>query len=141
MGGWKLNKYDDNGQCLYIDDAHNIKILYQYSEDKRPNKNELLDDYYKNEKTYTIMQWKKEDIQGTINKKWNQKGFFICKKNKDGIYYKICFGKPICFKYWMEELLKGNIFYDGYSTMNGRWRGCFRAYNTWWNHHITDEYQ
>ncbi len=140
IGGWKLNKYDNDGQCLKVDDNKNIQVMYLYKNDKRPNKNELIDNYYKNDKPHIIIEWLKKDLQDTIDKKWNQAGFFICKKNKNNIYYKICFGNPINFKYWIEQLEKENIYYDGYSKVDGRWRGCFRASNSWWYSHITEEY-
>jgi len=30
IGGWKLNKYDNDGQCLKVDDNKNIQVMYLY---------------------------------------------------------------------------------------------------------------
>ena len=34
---------------------------------------------------------------------------------------------------WIEDVKKGKIYYDGYSKCIGRWRGCFRANNIYWD--------
>ena len=140
IGGWNLNEYDKDGQCLYVDDNKNIKVLYQYKYDKRPNKNELIDNYYKNDEIHIIMEWVNKDIQEIFNNKWNQGGFFVCKKDKKNIYNKICFGKPESFEYWLEHIKQKNICFEGYSNLDGKWRGCFRASNKWFYSHITEEY-
>ena len=40
-----------------------------------------------------------------IDNKFNQKGFFICKKIGN-TYEQICFGKPFTFKYFIESIKK-----------------------------------
>ena len=141
IGGWKLDEYDIDGQCLKIDDNNNINVIYNYHYDKRSDKKERVPEYYKNEKDNIIATWSKKDLEKCINNKWNQEGFFICQKDKiTGIYNKICFGNPITFEYWIDQVKKKQIIYDGYSTIFGRWRGVFRASNSWWNQHITEEY-
>ena len=137
IGGWKINRYDNNGQILVIDKDNNIQVIYDYKQDKRENKEEIVDEFYKSENKILI-QWNVEDIKKTIDNKFNIKGFFICKKgskkdNKDNTYSKICFGKPFSFEQWIEDVKKGQIYYDGYSKCFGRWRGCFRANNIYWN--------
>jgi len=85
---------------------------------------------------HIILEWCAIDLKKTIDTKFNNKGFFICKKdktNENAKYNTICFGKPFTFEQWIEDVKKGNIYYDGYSKCNGRWRGCFRASNTYWN--------
>ena len=137
LGGWKINKYDNNGQILVIDKDNNIQVIYDYKQDKRENKEEIIDEFYKLEPNI-IIQWNIEDITKTINNKFNVNGFFICKKgnNKDNAYNtynKICFGNPFSFEQWIEDVKKGKIYYDGYSKCIGRWRGCFRANNIYWD--------
>lgn len=133
LGGWKINKYDNNGQILVVDKDNNIQIIYNYIEDKRKNKSEIIDNFYKLEKQI-ILQWNMEDIKKCIDNKFNVKGFFICKKNNaSASYNKICFGKAFSFEQWINDVKLGKIYYDGYSKCNGRWRGCFRANNTYWN--------
>ena len=142
LGGWKINKYDNNGQILVIDKDNNIQIIYDYNQDKRINKSEIVNEFYKLEGK-VILQWNMIDIKKCIDNKFNVKGFFICKKdnkyNKDNIYNKICFGKPFSFEQWIEDVKKGKIYYDGYSKYNGRWRGCFRANNIYWDSLLIQE--
>jgi len=133
LGGWKINKYDNNGQILVIDKDNNIQIIYDYKQDKRENKEEIIDAFYKLEPKI-IIQWNIEDIKKCIDNKFNCNGFFICKKNnKNNTYNKICFGKAFTFEQWINDVKKGKIYYDGYSKCFGRWRGCFRANNIYWN--------
>ena len=54
---------------------------------------------------------------------------------------KICFGKPISFDMWIRGVKDGIIYYDGYSTINGRWRGVFRAKNDYWHSLINEVYE
>lgn len=140
IGGWKLDKWDNDGQILQVDEKNNIIILYNYSHDKRENKNELVSQYYKNDKSHKIICWDKIDMERCINNKWNHNGFFICKKNKSGIYDKICFGNKFGFDYFIEQVKKKNIEFDGYSKLGGRWRGVFRSSSKWFYTHIIEEY-
>jgi hypothetical protein len=128
-----LDKFDEDGQCLQVDDSNNINILYNYNEDKRIDKSTRVSKFYHNEKNHIIGTWKVETLKKTIEDKFNKNGFFICKKNKYGVYNTIHFGNPINFNYWIECFKKKNIYYDGYSKLKGRWRGVFRAKIQWWN--------
>jgi len=140
IGGWKLNKWDNDGQCLKLDCEYNILIVYNYMKDKRIDKKTRVDEYYKNTKDHVIGIWKSHTLKECIERKFNQNGFYICSKNKLGEYDKICFGQKITFDYWIQEFKRGNIYYDGYSSLNGRWRGMFRASKKWWRQIITAEY-
>lgn len=135
IGGWKTNKYDVDGQKMIVTDDNSLEVVYNYNHDKRVYKDECLDEYYKNGEDHIICKWRKKTLEIFINRKFNQKGFFICKKDK------ICFGQPISFDMWIQGVKDGVIYYDGYSSINGRWRGCFRAKNTYWHSLIIEEYQ
>ena len=138
IGGWKLNKWID-GQCMIVD-KNDINVIYNYTRDNRQDKEIRVSNYYKDCKNHIICVWKKETLEKCINNKFNVKGFYIIKKNNEGEYNKICFGKKIDFEYWISEFVKKNIYYDGYSKLDGRWRGTFRASGKWWNNLITEEY-
>tara|TARA_Y100000389_G_scaffold191807_1_gene218544 strand:+ start:326 stop:1105 length:780 start_codon:yes stop_codon:yes gene_type:complete len=140
IGGWKVDIFDKDGQTMWIDNYNNICILYNFTEDKRDNKNILVSEFYKNNKNHIIIIWESNDLKVGINNKWNQRGFFICKKNEKNEYSKILFGKPISFNEWIIEVKNKNIYYDGYSSYGGRWRGVFRASNKWFERYITEEY-
>lgn len=51
-------------------------------------------------------------MENHINSKFNQNGFFICKKNKNMIYDKICFGPPITYDLFIEKIKSSDIFFD-----------------------------
>jgi hypothetical protein len=131
IGGWNLDTFDNYGQCLKVDQKNNINIIYNYEYDKRPNKINLVSEYYHDMNDHIIGTWKSETLKKTIEDKFNQNGFFICKK-KNGIYESISFGKPITFTNWIKSFKEKKIYYDGYSLLNGRWRGTFRAQKSWW---------
>jgi hypothetical protein len=134
IGGWKVDIWDIDGQRLSVCGDNSIIVEYNYEYDTRAYKDECLDNYYKDNKDHIILKWEKNILETCINRKFNQNGFFICKK------YKICFGKPITFDMWIQGVKDGIIYYDGYSSIDGRWRGCFRAKNNYWHSLITEEY-
>jgi len=139
MGGWSFLKsqseYNHGGQGLRTDDNNNLYVIYNYAHDKRENKDELD----LNKTPHPIMRWNTASLKNAIEKKFNEKGFFKCIKQNNA-YVKICFGKPITFATWIDELKKGIIYHDGYSKPKGRWRHVFRAKNTFWDSLITEVY-
>ena len=134
IGGWKVNKWDIDGQMLSVCEDNSITVVYNYEKDTRKYKSDCLEDFYKDGKDHIILKWEKKTLEIFINRKFNQNGFFICKRDK------ICFGNPISFDMWVQGVKEGIIYYDGYSELNGRWRGCFRAKNDFWHSLITEEY-
>jgi len=135
IGGWNINKYDVDGQKMIVTDDNGLEVIYNYNHDTREYKDKCLDDYYKNGEDHIICKWEKKTLEEFINRKFNQKGFFICNKEK------ICFGKQISFEMWIQGVKDGIIYYDGYSKINGRWRGGFRAKNDYWHSLIIEEYE
>ena len=136
----KYNKWNECGQILQIDDNNNIMAMYSYDKDKRNNKN----DTYKN-KHICIAIWHHKKIKKHVEDKFNQKGFFVCKKNKDNIYDKICFGSPIDYSIFIENIKSGNIFFDSglYNDdikPNTRMYSHWRAHKNFWNNLIIEEY-
>ena len=137
IGGWSVDKYNNIGQKMVIDDKNNVHIIYDYNYDTRDRA--YKDNLKLNEKPHTIMQWYSSSLNNAIENKFNKKGFFKCKKENNQ-FVKICFGKPITFEIWINELKKGIIYHDGYSKVNGRGRHVFRASNKFWDSLITEEY-
>jgi len=136
IGGWKLDEFDINGQCLKIDSENNIHVIYNPAKDRRAGI--LVPEYYQKEENHVIGTWPKAELQPTIDNKFNQKGFYVLKKT-NGEYDKICFGQPMSFDLWIEHFKKKNIYYDGYSGLK-KWRGAFRAPKKFWDSFIIDEY-
>jgi hypothetical protein len=135
----KYNQWNDCGQKLIVDDKDNISIIYSYDKDKRETKEILCN--YTDKKIITIAIWKKNKMRKHVNSKYNQKGFFICKTDKDGIYNKICFGCPITFEIFIKNIKDGIIYFDsGMYDGNSRLYSQWRASSKFWNKLIIEEY-
>jgi hypothetical protein len=80
-----------------------------------------------------------------VNNKFNQKGFFICKKNKNEIYDKICFGQPINFDLFIDKIKSGDIFFDSgmfhdVKKPNSRLYSHWRANKKFWDNLLIEEF-
>lgn len=140
VGGWDLDSVDYNGQYLEVDTDNNINVKYNYMKDQRSDKDTMVSNFYKNEENHMIAQWNAVDLKKAIEQKFNKHGFYICSKDKNGLYNEISFGPPISFDTWINSFKLKKIYYDGYSSLTGRWRGTFRASKTWWNMLVNDKY-
>ena len=74
------NNWNSNGQIMIIDDNNNIIIYYSFSKDTRTIKHDFP--IFLHNDFITIALWKSEKMKQHIDNKFNQKGFFICKKIK-----------------------------------------------------------
>lgn len=138
----KYGNWNTNGQTLKIDDDNNILALYSYKKDCR--KIEKLKKL-ENIGEICIAIWSENKMKEHINKKYNQNGFFICKKDKNGLYNKICFGSQINFELFIKKIKSGDIYLDSgmyYDTLkpNNRIYSQWRAGKTFWNSLIIEEY-
>ena len=62
--------------------------------------------------------------------------------NSSGVYYKICFGKPMDYDAWLELVAEGTVFFDsGMYEGNVRPYSQWRANNDFWNSLIYEEYE
>jgi hypothetical protein len=135
----KYGEWNDFGQLIEFDEKNNLCIYYDRQYDKR-------DDTYRYKPTYEnkimIAYWSYEKLEKHINKKFNKKGFFICKKgNEADTYNTICFGGPFTIDYFIEHLKNKNIIFDSGMYMgNTRNYSVFRSSCEFWNKLITDEY-
>lgn len=129
----KINTYNDFGQILEVKNDNSINAIYSFSHDKRPSKATLIPREYQIE--YLILaEWSAEDLKDFVENKFNQGGWFVCKKDKKGSYCEICFGKPLSFLEWIKLVKLGTVFfdsgmYDGNSRMYSQWR----ANNAYWD--------
>lgn len=121
------NKYNNNGQILLVEN-NDIVIYYSHLDDTRDNK-DTLPEFLKTNEKILIAIWLENKMTLHINNKFNQKGFFICKKI-DNKYEKICFGKPFNFEYFIECIKNKKIIFDsGMYDGNNRNYSHFRGYN------------
>jgi hypothetical protein len=137
----KYGKWNDCGQTLKIDKDKNIIALYSYEKDKRKqNQNEKLKG-----KEICIAVWSNKKMEKHVNSKFNQKGFFICKKNKNMVYDKICFGPLITYELFIEKIKSGDIFFDSgmyfdSDKPNERLYSQWRASQNFWNNLLIEEF-
>jgi len=133
------NIYNNCGQILIINDNNDICIYYSYSKDKREIKNNFPD--YLKKDNILIVIWKNKKMEDHINNKFNNKGFFIIKKENNK-FNKICFGKPFNYKSFIDGIKKKLIIFDsGMTNGNNRNYSQFRSTNNkFWNELLEDEY-
>ena len=133
----KYNEWNYNGQILLITDNKDIVIYYSFTKDKRPRKIDFPNFLRKDD--VLIAVWKREKMEPHINKKFNVKGFFMCKKI-DEKFEKICFGKAFDFEYFISSIKNKTIIFDsGMTDGNTRNYSHFRGTN-FWNNLIIEEY-
>jgi hypothetical protein len=113
------------GQKLVIDNNGNILIIYNFSQDSRPNKNSIVPINMQREQLILAI-WEKVSIKTKLEKKFNQRGWFTCTKNQDGYYENIHFGKPMNFNTWIELFERRIVFFD-----SGMYKGNIRPYSMW----------
>ena len=135
----KFGKINDCGQIIYFSKNNDLCILYYYSSDKRDNKKDLPDMIKKNK--LLIAVWTMEKLKKSVENKFNKEGYFICKKNINGVYDKICFGPKIDFNFFVDKMKSGEIILDsGMYDGNTRNYSNFRSNNKLWLDNIIDEY-
>lgn len=136
----KLNVYNESGQIMKVDNVGNIFALYYFSHDKRPDKQNIVPVAIQIE-GFIVAKWSAEKMKINVEKKFNDKGWFKCYKNTDGLYDKIVFGPPINFDIWIEGVRSGVIFFDsGMYAGNDRPYSQWRANNQYWDSLITERY-
>ena len=133
------NTYNHAGQRMAFLDNDDLVIEYSYINDSREDK--LIPLELKTNEPSIIAIWKKEKLEKHINNKFGVNGFYICKKDKDGCYDKICFGDTINFKYFQEQIKKNIVYLDsGMYETNIRNYSQFRADRSVWHDLITEEF-
>lgn len=147
----KIGKYNDYGQILIVDTNNDIVAMYSYSHDKRSDKMSIVHKDLQLE-NLELARWYSHDLP-IINKrspksikqkfedKFSQNGWFTCKKDTDGKYCKICFGEPMNFYDWLDQIKQGIVIFDGGMYIgNSRPYSEWRANNKYWDGLIVEEY-
>jgi hypothetical protein len=136
----RYNNWNTCGQKLTISKKNDICIFYSYLQDKRKNIKAKFPKYLKNN-NILIVVWKNKKMKEHINKKFNNKGFFIIKKDGD-TYNRICFGKKFDYKCFIDGIKKKLIIFDsGMVQKKTRSYSHFRSANSnFWDKLITEEY-
>ncbi|MGL4562705.1 MAG: LlaMI family restriction endonuclease [Brevinema sp.] len=147
----KINKYNEFGQKLEISENKDIIALYSYSKDLRPNKDQIVPIELQQE-NLILARWfgitsptrKRADkcLKEKLEDKFNNLGWFTCKKGEDGSYQELCFGKPMSYDNWIELIQQGVVFFDsGMYQGNARPYSQWRANNSYWDSLITECYE
>lgn len=147
----KIDVYNDFGQTLTIDTNKDIVALYSYSKDKRDNKESIVPIELQKD-NLEIARWYGEKsptskksakcLKEKLENKFNKKGWFTCKMNQQGEYSEICFGKPINYDEWLEQVKKGVVFFDsGMYEGNSRPYSQWRANNNFWDSLIVERHK
>lgn len=147
----RVEHYNRFGQILIVDESQDIYIEYDYQMDLRENKDNFVPQSFKSGKI-ELARWYGEQRGRTISghgttlkekleNKFNILGWFKCKKDDDGIYQSILFGKPINYYNWLEWVRNGIVFFD-----SGMYQGNKRNYSQWrmnnneWDNLIEETY-
>lgn len=137
----KYGMWNECGQTLIFNDNNDLCAYYSFEKDHRETKDDLPH-FLKATSRIIIAIWCKEKLQCCVENKFNKKGFFICKK-ENGVYNKICFGKPFDFSCFVENVKNRNIIFD-----SGMYEGNTRNYsqfrsgaNNFWKSLIVEEFE
>jgi len=134
----KYDVWNNCGQSLNFNDSLDLCVNYSYEKDERECK--INYPLFMKEKNITLTIWNCEKLKQNVNKKFNNKGFFICKKNEN-TYDKICFGNPFDFNYFIENIKNKSIIFDsGMYEGNSRNYSQFRSSSRFWDNLIIEEF-
>ena len=127
------NQVTNFGQSMIVDYKKDISIFYNFHEDLREDKFNLIPMKFR-KKNILLAKWygykrnnpsRKTSLEEKVNNKFNQKGFFKCHM-QNGKYDKILFGEPMNFDNWIKNVEEGYIFFD-----SGMYEGNRRPYSNW----------
>lgn len=133
-------KYNYAGQRIRFLEHEDLVIEYSYLNDTREEKI-YFPEYLKTTEPIELARWTKFKLEKHILRKFGVKGFYICKKNKENVYDKICFGKVLDFQFFKTCIESNKIILDsGMYQGNSRNYSQFRADKSVWYELVTEEY-
>ncbi|HUC95603.1 MAG TPA: LlaMI family restriction endonuclease, partial [Candidatus Saccharimonadia bacterium] len=137
----KPGPYNKFGQRMIIGEESNISIIYEFNEDKRPDKYSIVPEKFRNG-IIVLERWSAAILKQRVESKFNQNGWFKCEKdNRTGLYDSIVFGEPITFETWISFVKNGDVIFDcGMYQGNVRPYHNWRASNNFWVSLITSRY-
>lgn len=129
-----------NGSRMIIDEHDKISIIYDYSNDPRENKAQIIPKEFQRD-NLVLASWSRDLLEPKLTRKFSQNGWFKCYRNADGIYDRIAFGEPMSFDNWLNLVRQGIVFFDsGMYVGNKRPYSLWRAHNRYWESLIVQEY-
>lgn len=129
-----------NGSRMVIDENDKISIVYNYSNDPRANKAEIIPAEFQIDHLI-LASWSRNWLEPKLTAKFSQNGWFKCYRNSNGVYNRIAFGEPMNFDNWLNLVRQGIVFFDsGMYVGNSRNYSQWRANNEHWDALIVREY-
>lgn len=129
-----------NGSRMIIDKNDTITIIYNYSDDPRSNKSQIIPIEFQNNPVI-LASWSRSWLEPKLSRKFSQNGWFKCYRGSNGVYNRIAFGEPMNFDNWLDLVRKGVVFFDsGMYEGNSRNYSQWRANNSYWESLIVREY-
>jgi hypothetical protein len=141
----KIDNWNNFGQKLVIDKENNIKAVYSFHNDKRPDKDRIVPEELQ-KKEIPLAIWNSMSLEKRIESKFGDKGWFICMKDNKGAYNAIGFGDPLTFNDWIKLVSEGKVFFDSgmyfdKAKPNNRPYSQWRANGVVWHSLIKDSYK
>lgn len=147
----KVGDFNKFGQKLDITPERDIVVIYDFSSDEREDKYSIVPTQFQNG-MIILARWFGENsptsnrqdkcLKYKLEDKFNDMGWFTCKKDSNGVYKEICFGGPINFDSWIELVEKGIVFFDsGMYEGNPRPYSQWRSNNSFWDSLIIERYE
>lgn len=129
-----------NGSEMLFDNEQNIVIVYNFSNDPRPNKADIVP-LNLQQNGLILARWDRDNLNNKLTNKFGQHGWFKCNKDREGRYNQIAFGAPMIFENWIKLVEQGIVFFDsGMYEGNNRNYSQWRANNLHWDSLITHVY-
>lgn len=129
-----------NGSRMVVDNNDTIAIIYDYSNDPRANKAQIIPIEFQRD-NLILASWSRNWLEPKLTAKFSQNGFFKCYRNANGIYDRIAFGEPMDFDDWLNLVRQGIVYFDsGMYVGNNRNYSQWRANNDYWDSLMVREY-
>ena len=139
----KIDGTNSFGVRIEIDNESNVIFVYSHSDDTRDNKSFVVPKELQIE-NLTICKWNssgKKSLREKVESKFNQKGWFKCLQNEQGVYTEIVFGAPFTFEMFINYFKDGDIYFDcGMYRGNDRNYCQWRTKNSFWDSLITSRH-
>lgn len=129
-----------NGSVMIVDENQDISIIYNYSEDPRQDKAQIVPAHLQQD-NLLLVRWDKANLEAKLLNKFGQAGWFKCFQDQNGVYNEIAFGAPMIYENWIMLVRQGIVFFDsGMFETNNRPYAMWRASNGYWNSLIVRRY-
>jgi len=134
----KYGEWNKAGQRLHIDNQGNIFAIYNWRQDHRANKEQVVQSQFRNG-TLVLACWKADSLRTKVERKFNVNGWFTCLTDESGKYYELCFGEAFSFEDFLDFVRsKKAIFDSGMYSTNNRPYSSWRAKREFWHNRIVE---